>query len=284
MPIDEERVGKLRRFGLSDYGARAYLALLDLGTTDARQASRLAKVPVSKIYHVLDQLQERGLVRVLPESPKRYEPVPFEEHLDRVREEHARSIEAIERERDELAALFRVQGDTKLGDHGGLTLVRGRRNALDKTGELLRATRGDALVLASAGFVARLRRHRADLEDLRARGARLRVLLPPGVAAAPEADELRSLAEVRERAPDADARGASVQMAVADGRLALVVDHVPDDASLLTGKDAGALLTHEGLVAGVASVLEALWAAAPPLEGAPARERGLDAVASAPAS
>lgn len=266
--IDDERFAKLRSLGLPEYGARAYLALLDLGTTDARQASRLAKVPASKIYHVLDQLHERGLARVLPESPRRYEPVPFEEYLDRLRDEHARSIAAIEQERDALAELFRVHGSARVGDHGGLTLVRGRRGCLDKQGELLRATQGDLLVLGTLGMLARLRRFQDELAAARERGVRLRLMLPPDALALPQMRELAGLAEVRVRPREENVRSESVAILLSDARRAYLLDHVPDDASLHAGKDMGVHLTQEGMVARLASIAETLWEKASPVRGA----------------
>src|SRR5438552_18152006 len=137
VPITPERLSRLREFGLSEYAARAYLALLDLGVAEARDVSTLSKVPQAKIYHVLEQLHEKGLAVILPEFPKKYAPVPFPEYLDRLHEEHARAADAISRDREVLAEMFRVMGDTEMGNRGFFTVIRGRRNVMSKLGEML---------------------------------------------------------------------------------------------------------------------------------------------------
>src|SRR3977135_520821 len=77
VPINQERVRKLMEHGLTEYQARAYLTLLDLGAATASQVSPLSKVPRTRIYATMQQLHQKGLVQILPETPLRYEPVAF---------------------------------------------------------------------------------------------------------------------------------------------------------------------------------------------------------------
>src|SRR5581483_7230907 len=193
---NQDRLGRLRAFGLSDYAARAYLALLDLGIAEARDVSTLSKVPQAKIYAVLEQLQEKGLVLVLPEFPKKYAPVPFEEHLQRLFEEHTRAAATIEREREELAALFRVVGDAEVGDRGFFTVLRGRRNVLGRLEEIAEATRRTLLVLATPGSLARADSLVPTLAAARARGVDVRVVAPIEAATLPALARLAPHARV----------------------------------------------------------------------------------------
>src|SRR5437879_6992338 len=55
--------------GLTEYQARVYLTLLDLGSATASQISPLSKVPRTRIYAAMQQLHEKGLVQILPETP-----------------------------------------------------------------------------------------------------------------------------------------------------------------------------------------------------------------------
>src|SRR5205807_2401757 len=50
VPINQERVRKLMEHGLTEYQARVYLTLLDLGAATATQISPLSKVPRTRIY------------------------------------------------------------------------------------------------------------------------------------------------------------------------------------------------------------------------------------------
>lgn len=256
MPITDARISRLRGFGLSEYAARAYLALLDLGDAEARDVSNLSKVPTSKIYQVLEQLHERGLVDILPEFPKRYSPVAFEAFLERRRREHEEAARVIERERPDLVSQFAVLGDVQAGDRGGLELVRGRPNVTEALSSALASAREDILLLASRALPQRAGPLRRPLDLALAAGVHVRVLLPGD---APDSPDLTLGAEVRRLAqPLAD--GAALLLV--DGRRAVLATFVPDDESPARGKDVGASADHEGLVAALRSLAERAWAEA----------------------
>lgn len=277
MPITEARIGRLRGFGLSEYAARAYLALLDLGAAEARDVSNLSKVPTSKIYHVLDQLHERGLVEVLPEFPKRYAPVPFDDFLDKRRKDHEEAARTLERERDDLVASFAIAGDVRVADRGGLQVVRGRANVHARLVEAIDAARADVLLLASHGMPSRAEVLRPALDAARARGVALRVLVPPGA----DASALAAPACVGTLAAGEQASAASVL--VVDATRAALVTFVPDDDSHARGKDVAAFIDHTGLVAAVRALVERDWARAEGVRTDPFDARALVARLAEPA-
>lgn len=264
MPITEDRVARLREFGLSEYAARAYLALLDLGVSEASEISKLTKVPTSKIYHVLDQLHEKGLVEILPEFPKKYAPVAFSEFLEKVRREHADAVAQIERERTDLASLFSVVGNVEIGDRGNFTVVRGRRNVLEKTSEIIESANDFILVVGTAGTPERDLHHREEIRKARARGVAVRYLVPLEGADAEAFADLALVAEIRERDVRGAPRGIGVGIVIADGRQAFIVNYLPDDASIYSGKDVGIFTDHGAIVAALEAVLGPVWSAAAP--------------------
>src|SRR5688500_16691868 len=96
MEDEQDTLPRLRALGLSEYAARAYLALLKLGKTDAKSVSALARVPPSKIYDVLATLEGAGLLEVFPEFPKKYGPLSIQKHIDRLVSGHRESADRIE--------------------------------------------------------------------------------------------------------------------------------------------------------------------------------------------
>src|SRR5207245_400941 len=76
VPINQDRLRKMADHGLTEYQARVYLTLLDLGSATASQISPLSKVPRTRIYAAMQQLHEKGLVQILPETPCRQRPRP----------------------------------------------------------------------------------------------------------------------------------------------------------------------------------------------------------------
>ena len=59
-----ERLKKLEDFGLTEYQARVYLALLEFEEATASQIPSASKVPRTKIYGIMRQLHDKGLVQI----------------------------------------------------------------------------------------------------------------------------------------------------------------------------------------------------------------------------
>ncbi len=255
-------MSRLRDFGLSEYAARAYLALLDLGLTEARDVSTLSKVPTSKIYHILDQLHEKGLVIVLPEFPKKYAPVPFDDYLEKLRRGHEEAALSIERERDDLAALFSVLGDVAAMDRGNFTVIRGRRNVLAKYTEIMATATREILGLGSRGIPHRVDAVADALERARARGVRARMLVPVEEATLAALGALEGVADVRVRELDDWKEATHVDVCVADHAQAIIIHFSPDDGNPYQGKDVAIHTDHQAMVATLRALLEPHYARA----------------------
>jgi sugar-specific transcriptional regulator TrmB len=71
----EEILQTLQHFGLSEYEAKVYVALVSLGPAKAGAISREAGVPQSKIYDILDGLARMQLVEVFEGRPKEFKAI-----------------------------------------------------------------------------------------------------------------------------------------------------------------------------------------------------------------
>ncbi len=80
---DVERV--LEKLGLSAYQAKALISLLKCGEAKASEVSELSGVPRAKVYEVLDQLADLGLVDKIPTRPVRFRARNPEEITQRLR-------------------------------------------------------------------------------------------------------------------------------------------------------------------------------------------------------
>lgn len=275
MPITPDRLSRLREFGLSEYAARAYLALLDLGVAEARDVSTLSKVPQAKIYHVLEQLHDKGLATILPEFPKKYAPVPFSDYLNRIHEEHQRAADAIDRDREVLEDMFRVVGDTEVGNRGFFTVVRGRRNVVAKIQEMLQEAKSDMLVMGTSGFALRYAHFAPELNQAKARGVRLRVLAPLTDETLPRLSAVNGLVQVRGRAIDEGAATSRVAIVTIDHARAFIINFLPDDDNLYTGKDIAVFTDQEAMVRAIEGLVEAQWEQGEVLETVAARDPDL---------
>ena len=62
----------LRRIGMTEYEARAYLSLARLGPSTVREVVLESKLPRNKAYEALQRLEEKNKVASLPVSPRKY--------------------------------------------------------------------------------------------------------------------------------------------------------------------------------------------------------------------
>ncbi|MCC6024161.1 MAG: helix-turn-helix domain-containing protein, partial [Thaumarchaeota archaeon] len=86
MSGQEELVRALRKLGLSEYEARAYIALVELGEADASEISRRSGVPRTRIYDVLGRLESAGIIqKILGSRPVVYSAIPPDRALEPLR-------------------------------------------------------------------------------------------------------------------------------------------------------------------------------------------------------
>ncbi|MBT3304684.1 TrmB family transcriptional regulator [Candidatus Woesearchaeota archaeon] len=87
----------LSNLGLSERESSVYLALLELGQTTTGPLSKKSSIPNSKIYEVLNSLEEKGLVSwVLKNNAKHFQPSPPEKILELFDEKRKRIKEEID--------------------------------------------------------------------------------------------------------------------------------------------------------------------------------------------
>jgi len=72
--MSEKTKTLLRKVGLTDYEADAYLLLLEKGTLTAKQISYGAQIPYSKVYQVLNSLEKKSWIESTRKRPSRYFP------------------------------------------------------------------------------------------------------------------------------------------------------------------------------------------------------------------
>lgn len=78
----------LNKIGLTDAEAKVYLTLLQNGSLSGYESSKLAGVPRSKIYNILESLIVKGFILYTEyENNNKYAAVPMSEVADRVEDE-----------------------------------------------------------------------------------------------------------------------------------------------------------------------------------------------------
>jgi sugar-specific transcriptional regulator TrmB len=90
----ESVVEKLRRVGLTEYEAKAYVALLNTHLCTATQVSEKSGVPRTKIYSVLESLKQKGWVRIYSGVPLLFKSIAPIAVFEQIKEDYAKFLDA----------------------------------------------------------------------------------------------------------------------------------------------------------------------------------------------
>ncbi len=233
MAVTQERIQKLTSFGLTQYQARAYLALLDLGTAPGSQIPAHSRVPRTRVYETMQQLHEKGLVQILPEKPLRYRAVPFSSYLRLLAEDHRRQAQQLAMNAAALAREFSPSPLPTSEDRGRFEALYGRRNIRDKLAEMYEHAETQVTAIGSVHSPARiLHGLGALLEERSVLGVEAKFAFFTDRRNEPEVRALARIAAVRHIdffTP--------VERHAVDGREFLMSHPIPDDDSATRGED-----------------------------------------------
>ena len=57
-----EKIELLKSLGFTEYEARTYLALSDLGPSSAKEISNYSKLPKNKTYEMLNKMEKKSII------------------------------------------------------------------------------------------------------------------------------------------------------------------------------------------------------------------------------
>ena len=253
--VNADRIRKVREFGLTEYQARVYLALLDLGTATASQIPAISRVPRTRIYATMQQLHEKGLVEIVPETPLKYAPVPFGDFVTHRAQEFREKAEALETSLPVLATEFSVVGGETVEEAGRFEAVYGRRNARERLIKMYSMAKGEAYGIGTTKSPGRIMRAFGSILIEKAKeGVKLKYAFPVTEESRKDVDVLEKYAEVR----NIDF-SMPVFMHVVDRKEFLMSHPIPDDDSYSRGDDI-AIWTNDTAIAGAMHAMaEKIW-------------------------
>jgi sugar-specific transcriptional regulator TrmB len=255
MPVNQDRLQKLEGFGLTEYQARAYLALLDLGTATASQIPALSRVPRTRIYTTMQQLHAKGLVQILPEKPVRYRAAPFTRYLKALAAEYRQKAVQLASNADAFAREFTVPTVDLPTRAGRFEAIYGRRNVRDRLVEMYESAETDAIAIGSMHSPARI---------LHGLGQQLEEKAPMGVTVkfaffTNEDNE----SEVRALGRWSEIRHIDFFTPVCrhgvDGQQFLMSHPIPDDDSGFRGEDIAIWTDDPAIASAMAQMAERIW-------------------------
>ncbi|HVM45322.1 MAG TPA: helix-turn-helix domain-containing protein [Candidatus Thermoplasmatota archaeon] len=255
MTVAPARIQRLQEHGLTEYEARAYLALLELENSEASPIADLARVPRTKIYQALDGLEGKKLLAVIPDRPKRYQVAPISSYIDSLEQNYRSRADTLSNAKDALNEEFAPRGRVQMERSGGFVVLKGRANISSKLCELLGKAERDFAVATSAMGAHRLAYHADLVAAARARGTGVRVLAPGTEENAEACAQLCADADVRHALVDLG----SVTLAFVDEREVILIHHVPDDRHFFQGADVALWSDDPAIVSSLKSLFALGW-------------------------
>ena len=270
VPINTDRIRKLMDHGLTEYQARVYLTLLDLGTATASQLPPTSKVPRTRIYATMQQLHEKGLCQILPETPLRYKAVPFAAYLRTLANDLRSRAKQLDAGLDSLAREFSINARQEPESKGRFEAIYGRKNVRERLVKMYDGASNEVIGIGTTKSPGRiLGAFSANLVEKSEHGVRLKYAF----CFTPEnRNDVRSLmkhAEVRHidfLMP--------VYMHVFDGKEFLMSHPIPDDDSSFRGDDIAIWTDDPAIADAMSEMSERIWEMGKPAEGLIEAARG----------
>ena len=144
MSVSERTRRALKDFGLTEYEAKAYIALVESGAMAASQLSTNASIPYSKIYEILGNLERKGWVESEQGRPSKYFPKSPSTALESSRVRIENTLKSSQAEA--LSELQPLHERKEVQERPDIWIVRGQPNILDRIKETLGRTRRELLV------------------------------------------------------------------------------------------------------------------------------------------
>lgn len=137
MVVNKSAIKNLLSLGLSEYEAKAYIALLQERPVSAYEAAKNAGIPTAKIYGVLAKLLEKEMViKLAEEGKKQYAPLEAEEYLHRYRTRMEGTLDSLEDDlkdvssRQELSYIWNITGYASFIERSGIILGEAKETVL----------------------------------------------------------------------------------------------------------------------------------------------------------
>ena len=139
--------GTFKKFGLSEYESRAYLALVALGSGSANIVARIAQIPRTSAYKVMKSLETKGFAKETQGRPVSFIPTDPTELSRKFIEEVETSFAKVVTLKDILSE----RGVPQL-----VYTIMGKDRVLDKIGEMM--DKSESSFVMSSPSIAEIRR------------------------------------------------------------------------------------------------------------------------------
>jgi sugar-specific transcriptional regulator TrmB len=229
-----------------------------MGPISAGELSFRSQIPRTKTYGAINELERKGLVRVIPGKPDVYSPASPGEVLMPLLNKHTRELSEVEAVVEGLMLTFESNKFVKRDgptEAEGLWAVQGRRGVFNKLNQIIGdASKSVYYCTSASGLVRAYKAHSEMLEKVAKRGVVVKVLSPVNSVNSSVAREIAEVLEFKVL----DKPLGQIFVTV-DSRELVVMEPHPDDLRTDQGMDAGVWTTNRLVVELHNQLFERLW-------------------------
>lgn len=258
MAVEEKEIAALQRLGLTEYESRIYLVLIKMGPIKASEVSFFGRVPRTKTYGAIKELERKGLLRTIPGKPELYAPSSPGEVLMPLVTRLNREVKESEGVVGSLNMAFESSKFVKRDIPREATEfweIDGRQNLYNKLNQIFGdVSKSMNCSTSAAGLIRMYKAHSELLEKAKKRGSVIRVLSPVTVENSGVARELSEILELKSLE-----KPFSCTFISADSKELVVVESKPDDLRTDRGADLAIWTTNKLLVELHDQLFEKVW-------------------------
>jgi sugar-specific transcriptional regulator TrmB len=180
MDISDKSRKSMESLGLTSYEIRVYLSLLEHGSMTASDISKTSSVPYSKIYEVLNSLENKDWLESDSSRPQKFFPKSPSTALEAIR--HQKEIEIKSNEeiiKNELMPIYEKSG---IKEKPEIWVVRGLYNIAGKVSEIIQNSQRELLIALPQIAQEIAKTLQPMLRTLHDKGIRIVVLVSEGTS------------------------------------------------------------------------------------------------------
>ena len=151
--IKKDIMKEISKFGLSQNQSKTFLFLSKSGPKTASQISKLLSLPRTETYHILTQLQSRGIVITDFGKPAKFETVAIENAIKILVENERIRIDELVSSTDEILSLWNMLPENVPGEGmligNRFQILQGKNSILGKIKQLMQTSKKEILIFGS---------------------------------------------------------------------------------------------------------------------------------------
>lgn len=143
----------LLKYGLTPNQAKVYLFLSKVGLKTASEISKSLKIPRTETYHLLNTMQQKGIVFSVFGKPAKFNAIEIDEAISILLKNEKNRIRELENEKNSLIELWsslpKYSGDEGKNDENKFQTLQGKNSILVKLEQMIKASTENILVLGT---------------------------------------------------------------------------------------------------------------------------------------